>query len=130
MNISENTRIKYIIEDDGKLSHFTLDLKEVESGELYGILHDTERYTCLAKVIKREMIPDDKYIPIACHTYDKLEAAAVKKVKMRLEYKDNDTKKVIEDHIKDFKTENKEEFLILSSGEKIRLDRIIKFEYI
>jgi hypothetical protein len=52
----EKTFIKYTIEDDGKISHITLSLSEVENGMLYSILHDTELHTCIAKVIKRELI--------------------------------------------------------------------------
>ena len=38
---------------------------------------------------------------------------------------DNENEKSIEDIIVDFKTKNKEEFLILSYGLQIRLDKII-----
>ena len=56
----EETFIKYTIEDDGKLSHITLSLSEIESGELYSILHDTEEHTCIAKVIKRELMINEE----------------------------------------------------------------------
>lgn len=68
----------------------------------------------------------DKYIPIACQLYDKLEELAVKKVKTKITYLDYYEEKVVEDFIVDFRTKNKEEFAILSSGLIIRLDKIIE----
>jgi Rho-binding antiterminator len=65
------------------------------------------------------------YKPIACHFYDELEALAVKKVKSKIVFTQNEMTKEIEDFIVDFKTLNKEEFMILSSGLEIRLDKII-----
>ena len=69
---------------------------------------------------------NDKYQAVACHFYDELEALAVKKIKSEITYKENNIQKVIEDFIVDCKTANKEEFMILSSGLKIRLDKVIK----
>ncbi len=69
---------------------------------------------------------NDKYQAVACHFYDELEALAVKKIKSEITYKENNIQEVIEDFIVDFKTANKEEFMILSSGLKIRLDKVIK----
>ena len=68
----------------------------------------------------------DKYQTVSCHFYDELEALAVKKVLSKITYLENENEKIIEDTIIDFKTKNKEEFLILSSGLNIRLDKIIK----
>ena len=68
----------------------------------------------------------DKCIPIACQLYDKLEELAVKKVKTKITYLDYYEEKVVEDFIVDFRTKNKEEFAILSSGLIIRLDKIIE----
>ena len=56
----------------------------------------------------------DKYIPIACQLYDKLEELAVKKVKTKITYLDYYEEKVVEDFIVDFRTKNKEEFAYLS----------------
>lgn len=67
------------------------------------------------------------YKPIACHFYDELESAAVKRVLNKIEYFDSNEKKVIEDYIVDLKSINKEEFMILKSGLKIRLDKITDF---
>lgn len=68
----------------------------------------------------------EKYVPVSCQLYDKLEELAVKKVKTKITYLDYYEEKVIEDFIVDFRTKNKEEFAILSSGLIIRLDKIIE----
>jgi transcriptional antiterminator Rof (Rho-off) len=67
-----------------------------------------------------------KYVPVSCQLYDKLEELAVKKVKTKITYLDYYDEIVIEDFIVDFRTKNKEEFAILSSGLIIRLDKIIE----
>lgn len=67
----------------------------------------------------------DKYKTVSCHFYDELEALAVKKVLSKILYFENGNEKYIEDIIVDFKTRNKEEFLILKNGLNIRLDKII-----
>ena len=64
---------------------------------------------------------DDKYKTISCHFYDELEALAVKKVLLKITYFENENEKHIEDIIVNFKTKNKEEFLILKNRLIIRL---------
>lgn len=68
---------------------------------------------------------ENKYKPIACHFYDELESLAVKRTKLHIIYSEDNEQKEIEDLIVDFKTQNKEEFMILSSGLQIRLDKIV-----
>ncbi|MFY9074648.1 hypothetical protein CRU99_09135 [Malaciobacter mytili] len=68
----------------------------------------------------------NKYIPISCHFYDELEALAIKKIKAKILYLEKNKELEVEDFIIDFKNLNKEEFLVLSSGQYIRLDKIIK----
>lgn len=69
-----------------------------------------------------------EYKPVACHFYDELESAAVKRKLNTIIFINDENKEVsIEDLIIDFKTLNKEEFAILKSGLKIRLDKIINF---
>lgn len=68
---------------------------------------------------------DNSYKAISCHLYDKYEELAVKKTKVKIIYIDNEEKKEIEDYIVNFKTKNKEEFMILSSKVEIRLDKIL-----
>ncbi len=71
-----------------------------------------------------------KYVAISCAFYDELESSAVKKENSIIIYKDNEEVITIHAVIVDFKTQNKEEFLILSDGTKIRLDTIISFNSI
>lgn len=69
-----------------------------------------------------------KYKPVACHFYDELESAAVKRSLNKIIFiNDENKEETIEDLIIDFKTLNKEEFALLKSGLKIRLDKIINF---
>ena len=70
------------------------------------------------------------YIPIPCTFYDELEAAAVKKVDCEIIYIDKYIEKTIKAKIIDFKTKNKEEFMILSNNQIIRLDKIVIFNNI
>lgn len=67
------------------------------------------------------------YLPIACHFYDELESAAVRRTLNTIVYLQKDEEKTIQDYIVDFKNINKEEFAVLKSGLKIRLDKIISF---
>ena len=68
----------------------------------------------------------NKYQTVSCHFYDELEFLAVKKIIAKITYFENENEMTIEDLIVDFKTKNKEEFLILKNGTQIRLDKIIK----
>lgn len=68
----------------------------------------------------------DKYVPIACHFYDELEALAVKKIACRIVYLEENEQKEIEGKIVDFITKNKEEFLLLDNGFKLRLDYLVE----
>jgi len=69
---------------------------------------------------------DNKYHAISCHFYDELEFLAVKKIIAKITYFENENEMTIEDLIVDFKTKNKEEFLILKNGTQIRLDKIVR----
>lgn len=65
----------------------------------------------------------DKYIPIDCNFYDELVLLAMRKT--RITFVPNLFNVEEGDYIKDFVTEaSKEEFMILNSGIKIRLDQI------
>ena len=72
----------------------------------------------------------NKYQTVSCHFYDELETLAVKKVLSKITYLENENEIDIEDLIVDFRTRNKEEFLILKNGTQIRLDKIIKINEI
>ena len=66
------------------------------------------------------------YTPINCSYYDLLESLAVKRERVDIDYRNPmggpETTNAI---IKDFRTENKEEFMILDNGTEIRLDRLV-----
>ena len=72
----------------------------------------------------------NKYQTVSCHFYDELETLAVKKVLSKITYSENENEIDIEDLIVDFRTRNKEEFLILKNRTQIRLDKIIKINEI
>ena len=68
------------------------------------------------------------YKPVACHFYDELESAAVKRKLNTIVFMNDENKEeTIKDLIVDFKTYEKQEFALLKSGLKIRLDKIINF---
>ena len=74
-----------------------------------------------------DILSNDTYIPIACHFYDELESAAVKRIKSKIAYKQNDEIVQIEDYLVDFKIRHKQEFAVLKNGLEIRLDKIVEF---
>ena len=75
------------------------------------------------------MLPPQKYIPIDCGFYDRIEAAIVQRKTVRLEYLDTDGKNVqAETMLNNTQTAAGEEFLLLPSGEKIRMDRIVSLD--
>jgi len=69
----------------------------------------------------------DKYIPISCSFYDEFEAAAVKHIDCEIIYIDKKKEKKVESKVVDFKTIEKEEFVILENKKMIRLDKVILF---
>lgn len=73
---------------------------------------------------------EKSYEPIDCHFYDELEALAVTKVHSKILYLDDKDdekeKKQCEGLIVDFIHINKAEYLVMSDGFKLRLDKIIK----
>lgn len=68
---------------------------------------------------------EDKYTPVPCQFYDRLENLAVRKVKSLIVFVEDKSEKSIEDFIVDFKTKDKAEFIILSNKQEIRLDKIV-----
>lgn len=67
------------------------------------------------------------YIPIDCSYYDRLEANAVKRVICEIVYRSMDGTAELQQSamITNVFSRNKEEFISLSTGEEIRLDRLI-----
>lgn len=71
----------------------------------------------------------EQYIPIDCNFYDRIEAAIVQRRTVLLEYLGAKGHLLsTETRLKDTQTKNGEEFLILPSGERIRMDRIISLD--
>ncbi|NRB62936.1 MAG: hypothetical protein HRU40_07920 [Saprospiraceae bacterium] len=70
-----------------------------------------------------------KYQPISCDYYDELEAIAVMQKTVTLLFSDPEGNiHEQKTQIKTFETRYKEEFMILPSGQEIRLDRIISVD--
>lgn len=78
--------------------------------------------------------PSDRkeaYAPVSCDFTDELEYVAVKKIPVAVtHWNENDELQNHQGRIKDILTENKEEFLVLDSGERVRLDHIRKITII
>ena len=68
-----------------------------------------------------------RYIPISCNLYDEFESAAVKKAECDITYLDNDKEKTVKTKIINFKSFEREEFMIIENGKNIRLDRVVAF---
>ncbi|MEO1263647.1 MAG: hypothetical protein AAFZ15_32845 [Bacteroidota bacterium] len=70
-----------------------------------------------------------KYTPISCDYYDELTLLALRHKTCPVVFKnENGTKETVEASIKDIFTRNSEEFLLLSDGREIRLDRLISVD--
>ncbi|PHI20507.1 hypothetical protein CEQ90_07075 [Lewinellaceae bacterium SD302] len=67
------------------------------------------------------------YTPIDCNYYDRLEAHATLRQRIRIDYRNEQGEATaLEDAlIVDLQTRNSEEFMILESGHEIRLDKLI-----
>ena len=67
-----------------------------------------------------------KYLPISCDYYDELTLLAMHRTVCPVVFKDeNGTVETLEASIKDIFTRSSEEFLLLSNGREIRLDRLV-----
>ncbi len=67
------------------------------------------------------------YEPISCEFYDQLEVAIQRKIPSTIVYLKNEQKESTKGIVKTMCVFNCKEFLILDSGEKIRLDLIFTF---
>jgi len=66
------------------------------------------------------------YRPISCDFHDELQLIALRKMTVPIRFrKDNGEELTIETSIADLYTREKEEFLLLPTGEEIRLDRLV-----
>jgi Rho-binding antiterminator len=66
----------------------------------------------------------EEYQPISCSFYDRLEEAATIARVVKLKYFEKAELIEVRDKINTFKIRNKVEYLILDSGQEIRLDKI------
>lgn len=68
-----------------------------------------------------------EYTPIDCNYYDRLEAHATLRQRVQIDYlSEAGESQVLESAlIVDLQTRNKYEFMILDSGQEIRLDRLV-----
>lgn len=70
------------------------------------------------------------YQPISCDFHDILEDAAVRRLLVEVDYRDpQGSERTVNSKIKDITVEGQEEFLLLESGEKIRLDQLISVNH-
>jgi Rho-binding antiterminator len=75
------------------------------------------------------MYPKQPYQPISCSFYDILEALATEKKTVAVEYYVNaNACRCSEAVILDFETRDKEEFLLLDNGMRIRLDHLLSVD--
>lgn len=67
------------------------------------------------------------YTPISCSFYDRLEAWAVRRERVEIQFRsqENDAVQHVTGIIADLFSKDKAEYLIVSTGEKIRLDWLI-----
>ena len=67
------------------------------------------------------------YTPISCSFYDRLEAWAVRREHVEIQFRrnDSDTIQLVSGVIADVFSKDNAEYLIVSTGEKIRLDRLV-----
>ena len=72
---------------------------------------------------------ETKYKPIDCNFYDVLEAVAIEKRYVKVYYY-SEIRELLSAMaiVKDIYTRDKMEFLVLNTGEEIRLDRIVRID--
>lgn len=71
---------------------------------------------------------NNDYKPISCSFYDILEAFATKREMVNIIFVGEEQQTTIQGIISTFQTENKVEYLILQSDQKIRLDTLIEVD--
>jgi transcriptional antiterminator Rof (Rho-off) len=69
------------------------------------------------------------YVPIDCSLHDRFEAAAVRRDRVRVEWTESaEALHTVEGTIRDIVVRGGAEYLVMSDGPEIRLDRIRTFE--
>ncbi|XPV68696.1 MAG: hypothetical protein ACNI25_15510 [Halarcobacter sp.] len=64
---------------------------------------------------------------MSCSLYDEFEAAATKKKQCKLTYLEEDKEKTVSTKIVNFRSFERQEFMIIEDGTLIRLDRVLAF---
>ena len=71
-------------------------------------------------------MPNRSYIPISCAFYDELEALATLRKEANISYSGEDQRTIqVSGKIRDFFIREGAEYLLLDTGQEIRLDNII-----
>lgn len=69
------------------------------------------------------------YQPIDCNYYDELVLIAMRKREVTIVYRISEQKiTTIQSVIRDIYTKNKEEFILLETGEPVRLDKLVSVD--
>jgi len=68
------------------------------------------------------------YQPISCNFYDELEALATLRRSCLIVYREEENIQQVQAVIKDFFIEDGAEFMLLHSGQRIRLDHLISVD--
>jgi len=79
----------------------------------------------ISDVIELEKVLAEIYFPVNCDWYDYLEIYAMRKTVVDIEYSEGEISKKVTARIENLIAKNKEEFAVLSDGNKIRLDHIV-----
>lgn len=69
----------------------------------------------------------EKYNPISCDFFDQLDLAMNRKIPSTVVYLDNDEKKTLKGLVETMSVIDGKEYMILNTGEKIRLDLVLTF---
>jgi Rho-binding antiterminator len=65
------------------------------------------------------------YIPVSCGFVDRIEDAATRKTSGEVVFAENGVKKSVLGQIKTWENVNKEEFVVLEDGTRIRMDKVV-----
>jgi len=81
--------------------------------------------------LRHSQLPAKQYEPVDCDFTDDLEFVSIKKLLVEVKFWNAEAKMTeCKARIDDILTQNKEEFLIMSNGERIRLDRIFELKIV
>lgn len=74
-------------------------------------------------------MPNVPYRPVSCDFHDVLEATATRRTRATIEFRDPDGGLMrVSARIADFTTRGDGEYVVLASGDEIRLDRVVSVD--